>query len=300
MNTFNRELIRNEERLKKFLNDKKETLQFNIQHQNQLQEMCLVYLRKISDSLNNNVEYIDMFLKFLESLKKSLKLSSDNLDSLNSQLEILDELLKNIDNNSYKENASSLEDFYSNYQLIQSNIAKNTLQIDEFLNYALDFIELKFLSDDKNVENNFSDEVLEDFPENTLIISEQKDKIFLPYRLSELEQIKNSNPDKYSDYKEILEERYILPYKTFQNFSISRFKEAFKLMRNKEKKSIREAFDLGMELLFNSSLHPAIISACRNLDELDIYLDCLENNETDEFRCFKIVFDMAPTISNNP
>ena len=57
------------------------------------------------------------------------------------------------------------------------------------------------------------------------------------------------------------------------------------------------AFDLGTELLFNYNLHPAIISACRNLDELDIYLDYLENNETENFKCFSIIFEIPPVVS---
>ena len=65
-------------------------------------------------------------------------------------------------------------------------------------------------------------------------------------------------------------------------------------MRIKEKASVIKAFELGMELFFNYNLHPAIISACKSLDELDIYLDYLEDNETHKFDCFKIIFDMAP------
>ena len=70
-------------------------------------------------------------------------------------------------------------------------------------------------------------------------------------------------------------------------------------MKKKENGSIKDAFDLGMELLFNYNLHPAIITACKNLDELDIYLDYLENNETDKFDCFKIVFEIAPIVVKN-
>ncbi len=69
------------------------------------------------------------------------------------------------------------------------------------------------------------------------------------------------------------------------------------MIRNKEKKSIIEAFDLGIKLTFNYNLHPAIITACSTLDELDIYLDYLENNETDKFDCFKITFEIAPVVS---
>ena len=48
--------------------------------------------------------------------------------------------------------------------------------------------------------------------------------------------------------------------------------------------------------MFNYKLNPIIISACRNLDELDIYLDCLEENELDDFTCFEIRFEVSPDL----
>ncbi len=133
-----------------------------------------------------------------------------------------------------------------------------------------------------------------DTVENTLIVSELKGKVFLPYTVSSLNCTLKDNPDKYSSIEDIIKKEYIVPYELFKNPAISRFKQAFRLMRTKEKSSIKEAFDLGVELFFNYNLHPAIISACRNLDELDIYLDYLENNETNKFDCFQIKFEVAP------
>ena len=89
---------------------------------------------------------------------------------------------------------------------------------------------------------------------------------------------------------------------SLENFKtpfVARFREAFKLAYTKEKKSIKYAFDLGTELLFNYNLHPAIIAGCRNLDELDIYLDYLENSETEKFDCFKIVFEIPPVLKKS-
>ena len=68
-------------------------------------------------------------------------------------------------------------------------------------------------------------------------------------------------------------------------------------MRKREHSSFLEAIDLGTELAFNYNLHPAIISACKNLDELDIYLDYLDTGGTDKFDCFKIIFELAPMIT---
>ena len=51
--------------------------------------------------------------------------------------------------------------------------------------------------------------------------------------------------------------------------------------------------------MFKYELNPIIICACRNLDELDIYLDCLEENELYDFKCFDINFEIMPKISKN-
>ena len=48
--------------------------------------------------------------------------------------------------------------------------------------------------------------------------------------------------------------------------------------------------------MFKYNLNPIIIAACRNLEELDIYLDCLDENELFDFNCFKIRFEVAPKL----
>lgn len=135
---------------------------------------------------------------------------------------------------------------------------------------------------------------IENFIENTLIISETQGKVFLPYFITDLEEISKCNNNMSFD--EIIEQKYTLPISNFKALSISRFREAFKLARNKEKKSFKFAFDLGLEVLFDYNLHPAIIAACRTLDELDIYLDCLDSGETDKFECFNIKFEIPPVL----
>ena len=48
--------------------------------------------------------------------------------------------------------------------------------------------------------------------------------------------------------------------------------------------------------MFHYDLNPIVIAACRNLDELDIYLDCLQENELSDFDCFEIKFELAPKV----
>lgn len=40
--------------------------------------------------------------------------------------------------------------------------------------------------------------------------------------------------------------------------------------------------------------HPAIIASCKSIDDLDIYLACLEDNRLDSFDKFKIKYEIPP------
>lgn len=131
---------------------------------------------------------------------------------------------------------------------------------------------------------------------NVLIISEKDQKAYLPYKSADVEKIYNNSENNYKSTKDVIEKLYILPLNRFKNASLSRFREAFNLMIHKEKKSIMSALDLALELMFKYELNPIIISACRNLDELDIYLDCLDENELFDFTCFEIRFEVTPSL----
>jgi len=143
------------------------------------------------------------------------------------------------------------------------------------------------IDEEKVVENNLDDN-------NTLIISEEDGKVYLPYTKDDVKEDMTQNKGK--KISELIEENYILPLDKFKNSMKARFREGYNLMYKKEGKSRRKAFLLGLELMFETNLHPAIISACKNLQELDIYLDCLEDNELEKFSCFKIIYKSLPTL----
>lgn len=143
------------------------------------------------------------------------------------------------------------------------------------------------IDEEKVVENNLEDN-------KTLVISEEDGKVYLPYTKDEVkEDMAQSKGKKIS---ELIEQKYILPLDRYKNSMRARFREGYNLMYKKEGKSRKSAFMLGLELMFETNLHPAIISACKNLEELDIYLDCLEDNELEKFSCFKIIYKSLPTL----
>lgn len=144
------------------------------------------------------------------------------------------------------------------------------------------------IDEEKVVENNLDDN-------KTLVISEEDGKVYLPYTKAEVKEDMAQNKGK--KISELIEENYVLPLDRYKNSMKARFREGYKLMHEREGKSRRNAFFLGLELMFETNLHPAIISACKNLEELDIYLDCLEDNELEKFSCFKIIYKSLPTLT---
>ena len=129
----------------------------------------------------------------------------------------------------------------------------------------------------------------------TLVISEETQKVYLPYTISEVMNIlKFSN--KYETLQEVVDNEFTVPLSTFKMPIISRFREAYRFMRIKENSSVYAAIDLAVELMFNSNLNPAVIRAAKDLKELNIYLDCLYENEVEKFDCFKIIYKVLPKI----
>lgn len=126
--------------------------------------------------------------------------------------------------------------------------------------------------------------------EDTLIISNTE--VILPFNKNDLEEkLKNSN---LTSYKEVINTFYKKSVKSFEPSAISRFREAYSLIINKEHGSKFQAISLGLELSTNYNLHPAIIAACKNLTQLDVYLSCLEYNELSDFHFFDIVYNIPP------
>lgn len=273
------------------INSKREELNSTVYVQQSLMKILFGYVEKMVNSLDiSNSIYLNNILELLEKSKESLKRCNENMNLLNSSIR---------DFNNHSEN------FEINYENNIKKINDNTIFIENYIYSLLQSFELALPLKEKKNEIKKSNNDLkitiskenEKIPElikngeNCLIISETTGNIILPYYLNDLSNIENKT------YEQIIQENYTLPVDLFKPAFVARFREAFKLAHNKEKKSVVFSLNLATELMFNYNLHPAIITACRNLDELDIYLDCLENNETEKFKCFNIIFEIPPIIS---
>lgn len=195
---------------------------------------------------------------------------------------------------------TNLEDIEFSNTMNNLSLSKNILQLDIEESFKISSVDNKIelsIIDSKIEEPNSTNKIDENSisDNNTLLISEETQKVYLPYTIEEV-MIKLEENNKYQTAKEVIEKEYTLPLSTFRSPIISRFKEAYRLMRVKEKSSVYAAIDFGLELMFNSNLNPAIIRASKNLIELNKYLNCLYDNEVDKFDSFKIVYKILPKI----
>ena len=278
--------------------------QLNIQ-KNKLNNLTLFITKLTDTNIENylNVEF--SFLDIIIDLKTCLENTQNNIEEITNLLNELNKIISFIENPLNDTNIN-LSNYYILYMTKQNSIFQNDLKTEKLFqkiykmyNWTeiLDFHTNTIISNDnsKNQENNISLSLIQNIQDNNnLIISEVQNKVFLPYFVSEIEQKLQKHPKKYSSLQEIINKEYIVPLSKYKNPAISRFREAFNLMLKKEKTSITRCIDLGLELAFNYKLNPAIITACKDLYELDTYLDCLDDDNLDNFKIFNVKYEVLP------
>ena len=164
---------------------------------------------------------------------------------------------------------------------------------------SIDYSSSVYSYSDDSKTNNSSDSIFIDkktgkeYHDNSvLLISEKKNKVFLPYTVRDLNKFVERNRTNKT-IEEIIDKKYSISLNKYKSPIISRFRETYNLMKKREKASIADSLDFALELAFNSKLHPAIITACRNLEQLETYLDCLELNELSKFDYFEIKYEFS-------
>lgn len=185
-----------------------------------------------------------------------------------------------LENDDYKDRIKDYNKIYTN---IFEDVIKKVTKIESVIS---DFYQ-KDNDSSQNEESN----------ENVLLISEVDNKVVLPYTLENIQKSLEKNEEEYNTVQDVISKEYTKPLSYYKHSSFARFREAFKLVREREGGTFFQAMDLALELFSNYNLHPAVISACKTVNELDVYLSCLEYNELDDFHFFKTIFKINPTIT---
>lgn len=276
-----------------------------IENQRNSKKLLVSYMDKISNAINNmtNPTDINEIHKCLEDLKFNLDNTNSLIGSLTDLSNTLNIIKENMDTQKIIDYNYSYKEVFDKYIQVTNTVYNFIDRLTQYICIVFPETTIKeeirteksICKPTNNVETPSADDN-SNLKENTLIISERNQNVILPYTILELREKLNNNSNTYKSIQEIIEKYYTRPLNVYKNAPFSRFKEALNLIREREKGSLKQALDLGLELFFNSNLHPAVISACKNLDELDIYLDYLENGETNQFACFKVIFDVAPIV----
>lgn len=233
--------------------------------------------------------------------------STNALSKSNSNITILKRLLEDIENiKIINENLEEdVEKYNNDFKENIDSIYTSTETIEKFV-HKINTTDLSELAKNLTIENEIdskdtiSGKDLEiSYIENTLIISEEQKKVILPYTINKVKEILLNNNKEYSSLQDVIDKLYTKPINYYRFSAIARFRETYKLVKEREHGSKTKALELAFELLLNYNLHPAIITACKNLDELDIYIACLEDNTLDEFEFFDIKYEIPLAISKH-
>ncbi len=273
---------------------------------------CLNHINTTLQNANyiNEPKKITELLKNVKSCIDNTRNNISNLETLkkhlysNSKIEDYDTLSDTYKEIIYK-TSSSLNTFLLKYIqattfVISKSITKETKPLESNSNIS-DISQIEVKKSEVTIQN---EEQITESPieltqnekkpdKKVLLISEKQNRIVLPYSTKELNKILKEN-NSYSNLQEIIDDKYTLPLSRFKNAAISRFKETYNLMRKKQKASIADSLDFALELTFKGSLNPAVITACENLEQLDLYLDCLELDELEKFNYFEVKYEFLP------
>lgn len=233
-----------------------------------------------SEEINNISEKFAKNIEKLNSLKSLLIDINSGFISL-SRNASSDEVAINL-----KEKINS---YFSTYEEIKKNIMLADIEVDRFVkrinsSNGKKSEEVSEEISDGNIQNN-----------NTLIISEKDNKVFLPYTVSEIQSYMEKYPKEYKSLEYVINKEFILPLDYYTKHpSLARFREAYSLIRDREAKSVFDALKYALNIMFKYDLNPAIISACKTEEALNLYIECLENKDLSKFNLFKIEFRLNP------
>lgn len=259
-------------------------------------------LSKLKTSLNNTDENITAFLdkassivenntQTLTNLKDYWKETSSKIEKSLGCIEASaqNEIDKNHEITKIKEIIDNYNDiFRSKKQTINDNTTLLLNLIDEENFTNLEFNKSKIVSNNLVENQNIVDN-------DVLTISEKLQQVFLPYTKFELEKYLNQFPQKYSSFQDVINQEFIYPLSYYTRHSnFARFRECYSLIRDKEGKSVFDALKYAFEFMFRYEINPAIIAACKTQSQFEAYLDALEKNTLDDFKDFKIVFNVSP------
>ena len=305
----------NQSNVMKLINIEVTSVTASLDSQKAFSKQILVFLKSFIGNVEVDSIFADNVNKFISDSSFYLSKINSNIALYNNLLEILDNIKFNCPSIEYSTTVSKITQYNKKFDTSTAKILKNNVDIEKFIHSMSSLDISEYISIDNldiltNADSADTGSTIVQEPkkatrkkkdtvslnENTLTISETSGLVTLPYKVADLKKALRNEPEKYASLSDVILSQYTVPLRDYRFSAISRFKEAYKLVINKEHGSKKEALSLATELLTNYNLHPAVITACKNLNELDVYLSCLEFNELEDFHFFKIVYEALPVM----
>lgn len=305
----------NQSNVMKLINIEVTSVTASLDSQKAFSKQILVFLKSFIGNVEVDSIFADNVNKFISDSSFYLSKINSNIALYNNLLEILDNIKFNCPSIEYSTTVSKITQYNKKFDTSTAEILKNNVDIEKFIHsmssldiseyISIDNLDILTNADSADTGSTIVQEQKKatrkkkdtvSLNENTLTISETSGLVTLPYKVADLKKALRNEPEKYASLSDVILSQYTVPLRDYRFSAISRFKEAYKLVINKEHGSKKEALSLATELLTNYNLHPAVITACKNLNELDVYLSCLEFNELEDFHFFKIVYEALPVM----
>ena len=293
-----------------------------IAKQEKLRDKIVDLINSISSTLSLNDSRIDNVslynlsndvMKIFELVNNNITLLSDIGNRLNSLDSEIVSLLIDIEKDTHSENYYSdniniikqkIDTYSSKLKDINEQLLSNNEKIDSFLSneetkkYLEGFnivLDSPLYNNANNIEEKSFEYAVNEKDNNTLIISEKDNKVFLPYKVEEINAYLEQFPDQYNSFESVVAKEYILPLNYYMSHPVlARFREAYSLCRDKEAKPVLESLKYAIDMMFNRRINPAIIAACKTQSQLENYINCLEKNDLKSFTDFQIQFEITP------
>lgn len=256
-------------------------------------------VKNIYDILEKNTELLKNLKSTLSALSTKLlalvlsdststtpELVNEINNSLNHYIELLDEMKTDFIQNNLSVNT------FTSYHSTRLLLTTFDMDLGENLDESINLISPN--STTSQINTSYSDMVGTN-ENKVLIISEKENKVYLPYKKTELKAYLSQYPTSYYSYKNVIEKEFILPLNYFMNNpSMARFRETYSLYRDREATSVVEALKKALSLAFKSELNPAVIAACKTKKQLNNFILCLDENKLNDFSDFEIIYDVKP------
>ena len=262
-------------------------------------------IQKCFNRLKENIGRINELKDFLESVSKSNHY--ENLDFLNYNTKCSELMEKiNYDNSSYYSFMDSLFEYiHVTFPEITVDTNIEQKKMSELYTSQISVNELvddnnEKSSEETNIDDSEKKEIAtketvtesddnNDTSERVLFISYKENYAILPYSTKDLEEFFSNNPEKYSSLQDIIDKEYTISLENYKFDSSSVYDECINVAKKSKNYNTIKAMKFANNIRKIENVNPLIIKACRNLDEIELYIDFLEKNNLSNFTLFKII-----------